>query len=1179
MSNKFVHLHVHTEYSLLDGASRIEPLVAELKKQQAPACAITDHGNMYGTVKFYEACKKAGIKPIIGTEFYVAKNHLDKSGKFDYAHITILAKNATGYKNLCKLNSVAWIDGYYYKPRIDYDLLEKYSEGLICLSGCLRGDVQQNLLNGFVDEAEKIALRLKNMFAPGDFYIEVMDHGLPEQRQILPLQFELAKKIGVKTVATNDIHYISKEDAKVQDIMMCISMQKTFDDPDRMRMQCDEFYLKTENEMRQIFASHPEAVDNTLEVSEKCDFDFDFKSYWYPKFFAPDGMTNEEYLRKITLEGLKKKYGELSKRVLDRMEYEMDTIRKSGFLDYYLVVWDFINYARKIGVPVGPGRGSGAASIVAYAIGITLIDPLKYDLWFERFLNPERISPPDFDIDFCPKRRSEVIDYVVEKYGEPNVSQIITFGTMQAKAAIKDVGRVLKMPFSEVNKITKLFPPFVKMPKAPAIPKLFGVGLDANDDRSYIVPELHEIYENDIQTKNIIDMAIKLEGMPRNTSIHAAGVIICCDPISDHVPMAKNGDMVTTQYDKSESEHLGLLKMDFLGLITLTDVDLMCQMIKKNYGRDIDLYAIDYDDPEIYKLIGSGDNDGVFQIESPGMSNIVKEMKPVNLEEITVVLAMYRPGPMDEIPTYIKNRKDPENIKYPDARMKQVLDVTFGVMVYQEQVMQMCQVIAGYTMGQADGVRKIMGKKMKDKLPIEKEKFINGWVDPEGKKSIDGAIKRGMKREDAEHLWAQMEKFGSYAFNKAHAAAYAHVTYQTAFMKKYYIKEFYASIINNRINKIDEVKKYVQFARQHNIDVLSPDINKSEAYFSVEGDNIRFGLGGLKNVGVGLVEEIVAERAKNGAFKDLNNFLSRMGSSAHNKRFLESMIWSGAFDCFGIKRSQLHAIYDKIVERVSADRKIQTQGQTSLFDDLLVDDTKLNDIQIPDIPEYTNEQKLQLEKTVLGVCISGHPLDPYRDELAKFSFNSSMLEGQEIYNDSGEVVETIYPDIKDHQKIEAGGIVTAIKKISTKVGNKDMAIVTIEDLFGPYDVMFFNKQYEAHKSKLKENIIVKIKGEFSIRENDNPVILLNELTVWNSQQDEASSDTTQKKLYLKFNTQNNAFSKRIEQVLKRYPGAVEVKARCTATGKAVLFPEKVDGSVGLISELVGILDENSVKLL
>ncbi len=1178
MSN-FVHLHLHTQFSLLDGVARIEKLVKVLKERKAPACAITDHGNMYGTVRFFNACKANGIKPILGTEFYVANNYKDKTGKFDYAHLILLAKNATGYKNLCQLNSISWIDGFYYKPRIDYELLSQHAEGLICLSGCLRGDVQRLLSEGFVEEAEKMAIRLRDMFAPGDFYIEVMDHGLPEQKQILSQQFAIAEKIGVQTVATNDVHYINKEDAEMQDIMMCVAMGKTLDDPNRMRMSCDQFYLKTEEEMREIFAAHPEAVDNTVKIAEKCQFEFDFKSMFYPKFNTPEGLTNEEYLRKLTLEGLERKYKTLSKTVLDRMEYEMKTLVDSGYVDYYLVVWDFVHYSRTKGIPVGPGRGSGAASIVAYALDITLVDPLKYDLWFERFLNPERVSPPDFDIDFCPKRRGEVVDYVTEKYGKENVCQIITFGTLAAKAAIKDVARVLKMPFGDVNKITKAFPVFSKMPKAPAIKKLFGVNLDDKDDRSHIIKELNEMYQSDPLTQKIIDISIKVEGMPRNTSVHAAGVIICCDPISDHIPMAKNGDVSTTQYDKNESEDLGLLKMDFLGLITLTDIDSTCRMIKENYGIDLDLYGMEYDDPEVFKLIGSGDTDGVFQLESQGISGVAKEMKPTNLEEIIVILAMYRPGPMDEIHTYIKNRKNPSKIVYPDEKMEQALGVTYGVMVYQEQVMQICQIMAGYTMGQADGVRKIMGKKLVDKLPAEKERFLHGWQDPEGKKSVDGVLKRGMKLEDATHLWAQMEKFGSYAFNKAHAAAYAMVTYQTAYLKKYYIKEFYAAILNNRITKIDEVKKYVGFARLHNIEVLPPDINKSQAYFSVEGDNLRFGLGGLKNVGVALVEEIVKERNKKGDFKDLSDFLTRMGNQAHNKRFLESMIWSGAFDCFDVKRSQLHAVYEAVVERVTSDRKNQADGQITIFENLLKNDDRLNKIEYPEIPEYTNRQKLLLEKEVVGVYISGHPLTPFKERLDAFGFNSSMLEGEEIQDEYGDVQQVLYQNVADGQQVSYGGIITDIKKFNTRIGNKDMAVVTIEDLFGSVDVMFFNSVYEQHKDKLVENNIVHLKGKISIRENERPIVLLEDMSLWDLSDSASVQSKSDKKLFLKFAFDNIELREQIRTILSRYEGDVTVKVRCSNSNNAHILPEKVDGSTAMINELYGLLDESCIKLL
>ncbi|MBR4270543.1 MAG: DNA polymerase III subunit alpha [Clostridia bacterium] len=1178
----FVHLHLHTEYSLLDGAARIKKLAKMLKERGAPACAITDHGNMYGAVKFYEACKENGIKAIIGTEFYVAEDYKHKQGKQSPAHLIILAKNDKGYHNLCKLNSIAWVKGFYYKPRIDYDTLAEYAEGLICSSACLSGDIPRLLLAGRFDDAVKLGSRLRDMFAPGDFYIEVQDHGIEDQRKILPDLYRLAEVLGVKTIATNDVHYLYPEDAETQDILLCIQTGKTIDDPTRMRMDGNQFYLKTEEEMRQVFAAHPESIDNTLEVAEKCNVDFDFKSQFYPKFTAPNGEDNVEYLWKIVNEGLVKRYGEITPRIRERAEFEMETLKKSGYVDYYLVVWDFINWSREHDVPIGPGRGSGAASILAYAIGITLIDPLKYDLWFERFLNPERISPPDFDIDFCPVKREKTIDYVIEKYGEPNVSQIITFGTMAAKAAIKDVARVLKMPYSEVDKITKLFPS--KMPKAPAIQKLFGLS-DKPEDAEHKVAELRAMYDSDLLVQKIVDTAIKLENMPRNTSIHAAGVVICCDDISDHVPMAKNGDMVTTQFDKNETEHLGLLKMDFLGLITLTDLDLMVKTIKKRTGEVIDFYSRDfpYDDPNVYKLISSGDNDGVFQLESGGISNFAKEMKPENIEDLTVISAMYRPGPMDEIPTYVHNRKNPETIVYPDPRMKDVLGVTFGVMVYQEQVMKLCQVLAGYTMGQADGVRKIMGKKLADKLPIEKQRFIYGWEDPEGKKSIEGVLKRGMNLEDAEKLWSQMEKFGSYAFNKAHACAYSFVTYQTAYMKTYHITEFYTAIINNRITKSDELTHYMGLARQHDITILPPDINKSHAYFTVEDDHIvRYGLGGLKGVGVGLVEELVAEREKNGEFKSLYDFINRMGHEAHNKRFLESMIWSGAFDCFGVHRSQMIAVYDKIVERVTADRKSQSQGQISLFDNLLKNDEVSNVINYPNIPEYDYQQKLRYEKEVMGVYVSGHILDEYRDKYREYNLNSSMFVPTTIISEDGESEEVVYEGLEDGKQVSCGGVITNIKRTNTKMGNKEMAIVTIEDLFGTIEIVFFPMIYEKFKSLLKMDAMITIKGRISIREGDRPSVIPDDVLPWELKkanivtQEPEKEPVKQKKLYLRFDLTNDELKQNVIEILSRYAGKMKVVVKCTTQNKAFILPMTVDGSVALQNELFGYLEPDNV---
>ena len=1180
----FVHLHLHTEYSLLDGATKIDKLVKILKERGATACAMTDHGNMYGAVKFYKACNKNGINPIIGTEFYICPDLNDKSGKPKISHLILIAKNQQGYQNLIKLNSIAWVKGFYYKPRIDYNVLQQYSEGLICLTACIAGDLPKLLLAERFDEAEAYAIKMRDMFAPGDFYIEVQDHGIEEERKILPHLFALAEKIGVKTVATNDVHYLYPEDWEMQDVMLCIGTGKTIDDPDRMRMNGHEYYLKTEEEMRTLFAGHPEAVDNTLEIAQKCHIEFDFKSHWYPASKdVPEGMTHLEYLRQITYEGLKKKYGEITPEISERAEYELKIIDGSGFLDYYLVVWDFINYAHKIGVPVGPGRGSGAASIVAYAIGITNIDPLRFALYFERFLNPERISPPDFDIDFCPVRRGEIIDYVSQKYGEDNVCQIITFGTLAPKAAIKDVSRVLKMPYSEVDRITKLFPSPQNMPKSPAIQKIFGLDPDPAN-KQYVVEELHSMYNNDPLIQKIVDVAIKLENMPRNTSIHAAGVIICCDPVDMHSPLAKNGDMVTTQYDKKEVEELGLLKMDFLGLITLTDLDLMAKTIKKTKGIEIDYDHIDYDDQNVYKLMSSGDTDGIFQIESGGMRKLTMDMHPVNLEDLTVIGAIYRPGPMDEIPTYLKNRRDPEHIEYEDERLRDVLDVTYGVMIYQEQVMMICRKIAGYTLGQADHVRKIMGKKLKDQLAEEKNTFINGWVDPEGKKSIAGAIALGMSEEVASRLWAKMEKFGSYAFNKAHAAAYAHVLYQTAYIKRYFPVEFYCSIMNNRITKSDELRHYMGLAKAHNIEILNPDVNKSMAYFAVEGDNIRFGLGGIKNVGVGLVQELVAEREKNGPFVDLQDFINRMNSSqAHNKRFLESMILGGAFDCFNRPRSQLMAVYETMVEQSESDKRFQADGQLSLFDSVLKVDEKANFVTYPNIQEYAPQQKLKMEKEVLGIYVSGHPLDKYRDKMQRYTVDSSKFEGTPIESSDGEETTVIYDQITDGQNCVCGGIISAVKKLHSRKTNKDMAVVSIEDFNGTFECMLFPKIYQEYRDRLSVDKLVTVDGRISIREGESPIVMVEKIEFWqDTEKPEASpapAETQVHKLCLKFDLTNESLKDEVFKILEFYPGDVPVVAKCTKTNRAYGLPFKVDASIALQNELMGLIDEDSVKLI
>jgi len=1190
---KFVHLHLHTQFSLLDGAARIEKLVKVASERGDKAIAMTDHGNMYGAVRFFKACKANGIKPIIGTEFYVCNDISIKTGKPHLAHLIILAKNNEGYKNLVKLNSIAFLQGFYYKPRIDYNILSKHAEGLICLSACIAGDIPQFLLQGMDDEAEKLALRLKNMFAPDDFYIEVQDHGITDERIVLPKLFELAKKIDVKTVATNDVHYINKDDAEMQDILMCVQMGKFADDPDRLRFEVQELYYKTHEEMVALFQAHPEAISNTAEIAEKCNVALDFNSRFYPVFKLPDDFkgSKEEYLRKETRKGLERIYGTpLRQDVIDRAEYELGVLLREGYEDYYLVVADFLAYAYSIGVPVGPGRGSGAASIVAYALGITMVDPLRYDLYFERFLNPERVSPPDFDIDFCPHRRGEVVDYVIEKYGADNVSQIITFGTMAAKAALKDVARVLRMPYSEVDRMTKAFP--VKLPKAPVLKKIFGLDEDPAW-AEYATKELVDIYNSDPSVQKVVDIAIKAENMPRNTSIHAAGVVICCDPIDMHVPLAKNGDMVTTQFDMRETEEMGLLKMDFLGLLTLTDIDTTQRLVKKLHGVEIDFYNMEYDDPKVYELMSSGDSDGILQIESGGFTKFIKELKPTKFEEIIMAGALFRPGPMDEIPRYLKNKRDPEHIVYADPRLEPILRETSGVMIYQEQVMRICQELAGYTLGQADGVRKIMGKKLHDKLPAEKERFLNGWVDPEGKKSIDGVLKRGMKREVADKLWSEMEKFGSYAFNKAHSACYGYITYQTAYLKTYYTLEYYTALLNNRIANMDEVKKYVARVHDHNIEVLPPDINHSYAGFTVEVKALRFGLAALKNVGYTVCELVATERDKNGKFKDLNDFCERVDQTALNKRFLEGMILSGAFDCFGAKRSQMMQAYEGIVDRVVTDRKNNASGQVSLFNTVLKADNKLNKIQYPDIPEFTMANLLKFEKEAVGVYLSGHPLDDFKHKFNAYNFNSSMFE-RELKEglEDDEEQEYIYTHVENGQAVVCGGLILSEKRVSTRNGHREMAILEIEDWEGSYEVMVFPNVYERTKSIIKADAFVTVHGKVSIREGeDEPIILAEKIELWGEDAEAGSIKPKDKpkveqkahkkevkRLLLKFDATNEELLEDVCRILRRHPGESQVIFKCSARESVFNAKLTVDAETVLVNELCALLPPENIKI-
>lgn len=1115
----FVHLHLHTEYSLLDGACKIKELVAHCVKNNIKAIAITDHGNMYGTLQFAEQCKKNNIQAIIGCEMYMTQDLHVKDNTSDFEHLILLAKNKKGYKNLIKLDSVAYVDGFYYKPRIDYKLLREHSEGLVCLSACLAGRIPKMLLKNNYEGARAAALELKDIFGE-DFYIEIQDHGLEEQRRILPLLLRLCKELDIPPVATNDVHYLHKEDWEMQDVLLCIQTKKTVDDPKRMRFGSHEFYLKTPEEMSELFSYVPEAIENTLVIAKKCAEEpcFDLKDNGdpikdkslIPGYTPEDGSDPKDYLTKLTWEGLKRRYGEITEAVKKRADYELGIILGMGFAEYYLIVMDFIQWSKSRGIPVGPGRGSGAASIVAYAIGITDIDPLKYDLFFERFLNPDRVTMPDFDVDFCNERRPETIEYVRKKYHPENVAQIVTFGTLASKAAIKDVGRVLRVPYSETDRVTKL------MDGKSTIGELLGRNIPGlqqkiaaetdEDKRTELQKKLEEqtkrrnqdfiaLYETDEQLHRVIDMALKLEGMPRNTSMHAAGVVICRKPIAEAVPLSRNGEDITTQFNMKEVESIGMLKMDFLALTTLTDIKKACDYIQEDTGRVIDWDEIGYDNKEAYELISEGDTDAVFQLEQGGMKKFMKELKPGCLEDIIAGVALYRPGPMAYIPTYIANKLNPSQVKYDTPLLEHILKVTYGVIVYQEQVMQIFQDLAGFSLGQADLVRRAMGKKNKAELMAQKDKFIFGNIKEGG--NIEGAVSRGIPKEVAAKIFGDMESFASYAFNKAHATCYAVLAYRTAYLKRFYPKEFLAAILNNRIDKIDEVSKYIVYLKEKNILVLPPDVNKSKAYFSVQGDGVRFGLSALKGVGIGATQAIIDEREANGPFKSFPDFVFRC---AHllNKRMLEGLICAGAFDQFGQNRAQLISVYESVLDRANKIAKQKQSMQMSLFGDIIEED--LTDIDYPDVEEFDTNEKLAKEKAVLGVYVSGHPFEKYAAAFTDCSFNCLMLQNYEEDEDG----HRTYPDLTDGAPVTMGGIIGSFKKINTRTGS-NMAFISVEDLYGSIECVAFPNVFEKIRGDVAPDKVVRLSGKLQLDEEKAPVILLDKLQEYKPDEGKASA--------------------------------------------------------------------------
>lgn len=1102
---EFVHLHLHTEYSLLDGACKVDDLVEHCVKNNVKALAITDHGNMYATLYFAELCKKNNIQAIIGCEMYMTQDLTVKDSSGDFEHLILLAKNKKGYKNLVKLDSIAYVDGFYYKPRIDYKTLREHSEGLVCLSACLAGRIPKLLLKGDYEGAKKTALELKEMFGD-DFYIEIQDHGLEEQRRVLPLLLQLAKELDIQPVATNDVHYIRKEDWEMQDVLMCIQMKRTIDDPKRMKFGSQEFYFKTPEEMEALFSYVPEAISNTVVIANKCAEEpcFDLKDNGdpikdkslIPGYTPEDGSDPKDYLTKLTWEGLKKRYGEITEAVKKRADYELGIILGMGFAEYYLIVMDFIQWSKAHGIPVGPGRGSGAASIVAYAVGITDIDPLKYDLFFERFLNPDRVTMPDFDVDFCNERRPEVIEYVRNKYHPENVAQIVTFGTLASKAAIKDVGRVLRVPYSETDRVTKIMdgkstisellgrkiPGLRQKLEDPSIPeeKKDDIRKTLEEQEKKRNNEFIELYETDETLRRVIDMSLRLEGMPRNTSMHAAGVVICRKPIAEAVPLSRNGEDITTQFDMKEVESIGMLKMDFLALTTLTDIKKACDYILEDTGVEIDFNALGYNNPEAYALISEGDTDAVFQLEQGGMKRFMKDLKPDCLEDIIAGVALYRPGPMAYIPTYIENKLNPSKVKYDTPLLEHILKVTYGVIIYQEQVMQIFQDLAGFSLGQADLVRRAMGKKNKAELMAQKEKFISGNIDQGG--NIEGAVSRGVPKEVAEKVFGDMESFASYAFNKAHATCYAVLAYRTAYLKRFYPKEFMAAILNNRIEKIEEITKYTVYLKEKNIPVLQPDVNKSKPYFSVQGDAVRFGLSALKGVGVGATEKIIEERNEHGEFKNFPDFVFRCAPLL-NKRMLEGLISAGAFDCFGVRRSQLLAVYEGVLDRANKINKQKSSMQMSLFGDIIEED--VTDISYPNIPELENNDKLAREKAVLGVYVSGHPFEGYMHAFKDCSFSCMKMQNFE----EDEEGHRTYPELTDGAPVTMGGIIGTFKKIMTRSGSP-MAFISVEDLYGSIECVAFPSVYERIKHVVAADKIVYLTGKMQIDSEKAPVIIL-----------------------------------------------------------------------------------------
>ena len=1056
----FTHLHVHTEYSLLDGSNKIKEYVARVKKLGMDSAAITDHGVMYGVIDFYKEAKAQGIKPILGCEVYVAPgSRFDKeagNNEDRYYHLVLLAENNEGYQNLMKIVSIGFIDGFYYKPRVDIETLETYHEGIIALSACLAGEIPRYIMRGMYEEACKSALRYQNIFGKNNFFLELQDHGMPEQKQVNQSLLRMSREMGIELVATNDVHYTYAEDVKPHDILLCLQTGKRLSDEDRMRYEGGQYFVKSPEEMATLFPYAPEALENTYKIAQRCNVEIEFGVTKLPKYDVPEGYTSWEYLNKLCWDGFAERYPEDTGKLRDQLTYELSIIQKMGYVDYFLIVWDFIKYSRDHGIAVGPGRGSAAGSLVSYTLGITNIDPAKYQLLFERFLNPERVSMPDIDVDFCFERRQEVIDYVVRKYGKDRVAQIVTFGTLAARGVLRDVGRVMDMPYAFVDSIAKM------------VPQELNITLDRALKTN---PELKTLYDTNEQVKELVDMSMRLEGLPRHTSMHAAGVVISQKAVDEYVPLSRAQDgSLTTQFTMTTLEELGLLKMDFLGLRTLTVIQNAVRMAEQGHGCKIDVDHIDYNDKAVLDSLGTGKTDGVFQLESTGMKNFMKELKPQSLEDIIAGISLYRPGPMDFIPQYIRGKNHPETITYDCPQLESILEPTYGCIVYQEQVMQIVQKLAGYTLGRADLVRRAMSKKKAAVMQQERQNFVYG-NEAEG---VPGCISRGIPENVANKIYDDMIDFAKYAFNKSHAAAYAVVAYQTAWLKYYYPVEFMAALMTSVIDNSTKVSEYILTCRQMSIGILAPDVNESESAFSVSGGAIRYGLNAIKSIGRPVIESIIAERKAGGPYVDLSDFIHRLPGKDVNKRVVENLIKSGAFDSFPANRRQMMLIYGQIMDEAAQKKKTELAGPMSLFDFAAEEDKEAFKVKIPVVAEYSKGDLLAFEKEVLGFYISGHPLEEYEEQWKR---GISHVTTDFLPPEEGEL-----PKVHDGERATVGGMITTKTMKATKT-NKMMAFITIEDLVGTVEVIVFPRDYEKIGKMLNVDDKVFVSGRISAEED------------------------------------------------------------------------------------------------